>query len=258
MKPQIFKKSVEILIHDYEIRKKRNPRFSKRAYANLLGLSSGRLTDVLSERSPLAVKSAAKIAKKLIVPTQEQELFVALVENEQVARRQKTGSGKQKRLNLDEFAIISDWEYFAFMALLETSVFKNDVSWIAKKLGISVQRTKEIIEHLTTHNFITKNELGTFSNVHNSLSTLTDIPSEVLQKANVDCILSGIQRMNTVGILERDVTSLTLPISVRKIPALKSLIREFKSKAAALMHNEHTDEVYNLNIQLVPVTQIGE
>jgi len=258
MKQQIFRKSIEILNHDYEIRKKRNPRFSKRAYANALGLSSGRLTDILSERGPLAVKSATKIAKKLIVPINEQELFVALVENEQVARRQKTASGKSKRLNLDEFAIISDWEYFAFMALIETSVFKPDVPWIAKKLDISVERTTEIIDHLLTHNFVTKDETGNFSNVHNSLSTLTDIPSDILQKANVDCILSGIQRMSTVGILERDATSLTLPISVRKIPALKNLIREFKSKAAALMHGELTDEVYNLNIQLVPVTQIGK
>ncbi|MFM6930029.1 MAG: DUF4423 domain-containing protein [Bdellovibrio sp.] len=253
-----FKKSVEILFHDYELRKNRNPRFSKRAYANALGLSSGRLTDILSQRSPLAVKSAMNIAKKLVVPAHEQELFVALVENEQVDRRQKKLPGKSKRLNLDEFAIISDWEYFAFMALIETSVFKSEIPWIAKKLGISVQRAREIIDHLLSHNFITKDEAGNFANVHNSLSTITDIPSEILQKANISCILSGVERMSTVGILERDVTSLTLPINVRKMPALKSLIRDFKAKAAALMKDEPTDEVYNLNIQLVPVTQIGE
>lgn len=257
MEKNNFKNSTEILLHDYELRKQRNSKYSQRAYAKHLEISSGRLTDLFNGKGNLSIKMANSIAAKLALSQKEKDLFITLVENEVQARpdhRKNVRSKGNRQLQLDEFAVISDWEYFAFMALVETKTFKADPLWIAKKMNLTVQRVQEVIDHLREKNFISVAADGSIQNVHHSLSTLTDIPSEVLKKANIECIQQGIEKVHSVDVQLRDVTSLTFPVALDKMKELKALIREFKLKAQALMDNQTTSEVYNLNIQLVPIT----
>lgn len=97
-KMQRFTRAIEILIYDYEMRRTRNPRFSKRSYAKLLGVSSGRLTDLMNEKISLSEKMALSVYKKLDLPLGEQELFLSLVRNEhvhKVDRRRKINFEKQ-------------------------------------------------------------------------------------------------------------------------------------------------------------------
>jgi len=182
------------------------------------------------------------------------------VENENQTRqdgRRKLKRPEGKRLSLDEFALISDWEYFPFMSLIECSNFKSDFEWISKKLGITLLRAKEIIHNLEELGHIQISEDGTITNTHRSMSTLTDIPSYVLRKANADCILQSLEKMESVDVQFRDITSFTIPVDLEKMKQAKTLIRDFKLQMLALLGEQNTTEIYNLNIQLVPVSQLG-
>lgn len=143
------------------------------------------------------------------------------------------------------------------MSLIEITKFKSDKLWIGKKLGITQQRLEEVMQVLQNLNLIKINEFGEISNTHRSMTTITDSPSEVLKQANEKSILQAIEKLHEVAPSLRDVTSMTLPIDPNQIPAAKELIRKFKAKMAKLMAKNATSEVYNLNIQLVPVTKIG-
>lgn len=224
-----YMRAVEILYQDYEMRRVKNPRFSKRSYARILGVSSGRLTDILNQKSPLSEKMAATFATKLILSPEERDYFLHLVENEQqtrVDRRRKTSRLPIKKLSLKEYESLSDWEYFAFLALIETSTFKSDITWIARKLNVDIDRMTNVIRSLQQLGFITIDSTGTIANVHKSLSTLNE-------------------------------TSLTLPVNPAKLKDAQSLIREFKMKMVNLLVDQDTSEVYNLNIQLVPISTSG-
>ncbi len=252
--------SLEILTSDYHIRRSKNPRFSKRSYARLLGISCGRLVDILNGKSQLSDNMAQLISTKLSLPAEDISHFLRLVENENQARtdlRKKRKDPNSKRLHLEEFAAVSDWEYFAFMALLETSTFIADKNWIARKLNLSIERLSTVMDHLLDLNFIQIDSAGTISNTYKSVSTLTDIPSTVLKKANMECILQALDKMHTVDVLAREITSLTFPVDPEKIKDAKNLIREFKLNMTNLMANQNTSEVYNLNIQFVPVSELG-
>lgn len=89
-------KAIDILKSDYEKRKERNTLFSKRSYAKFLGLSSGRLVDIMNEKVPLSERTALQIYKKLNLSPTEQEKFLSLVRKEQlqrVDRRRKYPNG---------------------------------------------------------------------------------------------------------------------------------------------------------------------
>ncbi|WP_413578544.1 TIGR02147 family protein [Bdellovibrio sp. HCB290] len=254
-----FATSRDILKYDFEKRRKKNSRYSQRAYAQLLGVSSGRLTEILNGKSPLTTKKAHILVRKLDLDQIEMQYFLRLVESENTIRkddRRKKQILTSHCIAENEMALISDWEYFSLMSLIETKSFKSDKKWISKKLGISMKRLEEVLQLLIELKFVIY-ENGIFRNVHRSMSTTTDIPSEILRKANADCILQALEKMNTIDVLSRDVTSMTLPVDLKKIPEAKALIREFKKKMVKLMKNTDTTDIYNFNVQLVPVSQLG-
>ncbi len=254
---KVSRQASDFLEIDYQARKSRNYRYSKRSYAKLLGISSGRLTDILAGRYPITSKKAASWAKLMVIPEVEIKTFLLLTQNEQqnrVDKRSKSKLTSSKQLNHDQFAVVSDWEYFAFMALVETAEFRSDRQWISRKMRISEERVQEIIQLLQQQEFITIDAEGTIKNAHNSMSTLSDIPSSVLQKANRERILLGLERMHLADVLMRDITSLSLPVDKKQIPKAKKLVRKFKGEMLELLRGSNSSEVYNLNIQFVPMT----
>jgi uncharacterized protein (TIGR02147 family) len=255
-----FKSSKEFLHYDYSLKRKKNSRFSMRSYALHLGLSNGRLTEMMNGKAPITEKRALAIVAKLFLSDLQKKLFLRIVENENQSRsdgRRKLNPSSSKRLHLDEFALISDWEYFALMALIETSTFRSDVTWISRKLNIGTARCEEVLGKLQRLGYVQVQTNGSMKNNYHALSTLTDIPSTVLRKANKDCILQSLEKMDDVDVDMREISSLTLPTDVSKMKAAKTLIRKFKDDMTKLCETENSTEIYNLNIQFVPVSELG-
>ncbi|WP_413294904.1 TIGR02147 family protein [Bdellovibrio sp. HCB185ZH] len=245
---------------EYEARRSKNTRFSRRAFAALLQVSSGRLHEIMKGQHPITLKMAKKIIAKLTFDEKKADYFLRLVESEAYLRvdgRKRVRPKSTRLLSEDEFALVSDWEYFALMALAETATFRSDIPWLAKKLGISEKRAAEVVAHLLKQGLFNRDEAGRFKNTYTSMTTLIDIPSEVVRKANIECIRQAIENVDRIDVMKRDVSSLTLPVDMERISEVKALIREFKSKVTALMAKEQTTEVYNLNIQFIPVSEIG-
>ena len=66
---------------------------------------------------------------------------------------------------------------------------------------------------------------------------------------------SAIAALEYSPVEERDVSSVTMAIDVQRIPLAKEAIRAFRRRLMRLLEAGSPDEVYNLNIQLVPVTR---
>ena len=57
------------------------------------------------------------------------------------------------------------------------------------------------------------------------------------------------------SVEEREITSTTLVMSSKQIGIAKELIREFKQKFEQLLEDESGDRVYQIQIQLFPLTK---
>ncbi|WP_413582714.1 DUF4423 domain-containing protein [Bdellovibrio sp. HCB288] len=248
----------DLLALDYHNKRTKNHRFSKRSYATQLEISSGRLGDLLSGRRTVNAAECERFLKVSGLSAEQKIAFQKFVINEArnfKDRRKKVSTPSGRLLSLEEFEIISDWEYFSFMALAESSVFKSDVAWIAKKLGLTQKRVEEVIGNLHRSGFVTIDlETGSIKNVHQFLATLTDIPSEVIKNASAQHLQRAMEKLFAIDVDAREVTTLTLPIDRGNMKDFKAMIRRWKSELVEFASKQNTNEVYDLNIQFVPVS----
>src|SRR5262249_27217844 len=90
------------------------------------------------------------------------------------------------------------------------------------------------------------------------LETPTDVVSSALKRAHRHDLRRSIDALDDVPIDERDITSMTMAIDLRRLPEAKKKIRAFRKELAALLEGGEASEVYNLNIQLIPISKNGE
>jgi len=152
-----------ILKKEYEERFHRNARYTLRAFARDLELSSGRLSDVLNSKKGLSRVSAERIASKLGYSDHERELFCDLVDaadaraqaQKNLARLrlfEKQSDRRVRQLQNDSFKLISDWFHMAIVELIQLEDCPSDtttaVVWMAKRLGITKTEVDAAIERL--------------------------------------------------------------------------------------------------------------
>lgn len=254
--PAAKRKSLTLLEEDYKSRKRRNSRYSMRSYGVLLGISSGRLSEIFCGKSPVTSKQAIKIVERAGWPEERCLTFLSLVKEEERELRQKRHLEKQKRhraLSLDEFALVADWEHFAVLSLLETKEARPNIKWIAKRLSLTPGKTQEVVERLIRYGYLNKEGDG-FSLSQEATYTPSDIYSKALRESHKQTMQLAVEKLETVPLERRDVTSVTMAIDSKKLPEAKRLIQDFRKKMMKFLERGHQDEVYLMNVQLVPLT----
>jgi uncharacterized protein (TIGR02147 family) len=147
------KTSSELLLEELSNRTRNNPRYSLRAFARLLEMSPGALSEILKGKRPLSVKLAHQMADRLGWSEAELSQLLRLCVQEQSSRQGLTSpdsltSYATRELSEDVFRIIADWYCLAILSLAEIPEFRADARWIAKRLKISVHQSAEALTRL--------------------------------------------------------------------------------------------------------------
>jgi uncharacterized protein (TIGR02147 family) len=157
---------------------------------------------------------------------------------------------------LDEmhFKILSEWEHFAVLSLLETKTFKSDDAWIAQRLGITKIVAQQVLKNLFEANLISKSPKGQYKKNFEKLLTKEDVLSAALQASHKDNFKLAESKLESIPPELRDFSSVTMAIDPEKIDSAKALIREFRKKFSAKMEMGEKKAVYRLSIQFFPLT----
>ncbi|MGH1469518.1 MAG: helix-turn-helix domain-containing protein, partial [Bdellovibrionales bacterium] len=67
----------ELLKKEYAGKKGRNPAYSLRAFAKHLGLSPGTLSELISEKRPVTLKTAQKVLGRLDISNDEKSYIIS-------------------------------------------------------------------------------------------------------------------------------------------------------------------------------------
>lgn len=228
----------------------RNPRFSLRSFAAKIGISAGALASLIKGERLLSDSYAERIASALTLSPEERSFLFSQV------RTRSRRFTKQKVLVEDELQMMTDWENYAILNLMKTDGFRSDTAWIAHRLALSEERVKRSLQLMMNLKIITWKQ-GSWVRNHASFTTTCEVPSKALVEAHKKDLLKAIDILQTTPPEFRSFTSVTMPISVAKISEAKELIRKFRRNLCLLMEAGSKDEVYNLNIQLYPVTDIS-
>jgi hypothetical protein len=73
----------------FKLRVAKNPNYSQRAFAQALGIGSGRLSQLISSKRPLTMTIGEQICRKLKLPSEESSACMDLIYNQRTAGQEE-------------------------------------------------------------------------------------------------------------------------------------------------------------------------
>lgn len=232
-------------------RRKRNPNYSIRAFARDLKISSGRMSDILNKKYIPGHSVSTRIIGGLSLNPEEGKIIHQIIENSQKVRRELGGAHQLKE---DEYSLIADWHHYAILNLIETSNYRDEFSWIADRLNLNELVVKESFKILLSLGLIEMKD-GKHVPTYKNITTTHNTPSSALREANRQAIMQSLYSLEHDACDIRDITSIVLPVNVSNLPKAKEMAREFRRKIATLLEEGEKTEVYNICLQIVPITR---
>lgn len=242
---------IQIIRDNFQKLSNKNKRFSKRSYAQKIGLSSGALTDFLSGKRGISQKKARQVLEKLGYSETEQDNILKynpLVHNKK--------SRSFKKIEHDVFDKLLSWEHLAILSLAKTENFNSSPAWIAKKLSLEVDIVERALVNLETHKLIHRDGAKIIIATED-VETFDQIPSEAIKKSHRQDLEIHKKNLNDIPVELRDMSSITLAFDLSKMELVKSAIRLFQEQVAEIAETSKATEVYKLSVYLGPLSKLG-
>lgn len=253
--------SIDWLRAELAQRRQKNRLFSQRAFARYLKIPSGRLSEILSGKRALSPQMAEKIAQRLsLSPPDRARLLertkAQSAETKRIRSWKLTGPASAEYFSLkeDSFEAMASWQHFALLSLMNTKDFQSDVNWVAARLGITAEETRGALDRLVRLQLIRLTAEG-WVRTHRKLKTTEEIACRALKRFHQELLRRAGQAVDTVPIPRRNSTGITMAIDPAKMPLAKALIDRFEDSLSDLLEGGERQEVYQLTIDLFPLTQ---
>ena len=238
-----------------EIRKK-NPQFSTRAYAKKLGISSGALTEILNGSRPVSPKIAERISTKLMLDPMERS---NVMKDYLITANQKRVSKENieyLKLSMDQFAMMSEWYYFAILSMMQTQGFESSAEFVAERLGLSLSVVEKAIERMARLGVLSIAPDGSWSRSKGGHRTTDDLTDTSVQKNHFQTLELAKKALEERVVEERDFTSMTLPLDFQDLPEAKQMVRKFQNELYEKFNGKKkSKEVFRIAMQLFPLTR---
>jgi uncharacterized protein (TIGR02147 family) len=246
----LLKKQLQIL-------QKKNSKFSLRAFAIKLGLSSSTLSEIMNEKRSVSKAKAQAIIAKLNLSEKERNQIKKAFENSNKLDGLKKTPNKRREVLIteSEFYLMADWRYFAFMGLTRTSDFKSDPNWIAQRLGITTKEANEVIKNLLAQKIISKDYNGNIRDNNMTYRTSEEFPEELIRHRQVNGLKKVTELIENKNSLQVGFFS-TITTDVKKLNEAALMAEDFlKRLSLFLADSTERTEIFELQVQLFPRTQ---
>ncbi len=161
------------------------------------------------------------------------------------------------KLEKEKFDFLSKWYAVAIYVLVDLKNFKPDHAWISKRLGgkVTVSQVKETVENLLKLKMIEFDIVKGLKQVSGAITVADDTKSMAVYEYHHSMIRLASEALRKNTGAEREMNGATISIPKDKLPELKERIRAFRKEINQLASSyENPDEVYQLNVQLFPLT----
>lgn len=240
-----------------------NPAYSLRAYSKKVGVHVGALSSILNGKRNVSRDLAERISIRLLLDPQERSELLGLFPEKRPYR--KPGAAASGDLLLEprylefsasQFKIVAEWEHFAVMSLLNCEDFESSPAWMARRLGLSETRVKQVLERLVQLGLFEGTSDAGFTRSKKSYRTTDDVANLSLKKCHEQSLELAKESLHRDSTKIRDFTSITMAIDPEKLSMAKELTRKFQDELSDLLESGHRTEVYRLSMQLFPLTKI--
>ena len=244
--------------------------FSYRYFASKSGFSSASfLVYILKGERNLSLKSIQKFLTGLNLKGKPARYFETLVlynqtdstkEKKELYNKLKKlrSNTKFSKLNKAQYSLYDEWYYQVIRELVVLSDWDNDYKKLSKLVRphITEQEAKGAVETLETIGLIEKKD-GKFVQT-NSTITAEGTPSFIIKKTRAELIQKGAEAAEVMTPKERYIAGTTLSVGEKAYNEITKLLDDVRaniSKIAIDEDVENIEKVYQLNLQIFPVSQ---
>jgi uncharacterized protein (TIGR02147 family) len=249
---------VRKLEEQFNFRKAHNPIYSLRAYARDLDLHPSTLSKILkgTRRLPFAVVESV-VTRLELSQTEKEHFFTSVLQSRGLRALQQTPwpNPPVKTLKNDiHFSIISEWEHYAILNLLKLKDFQSSYQWMSDRIGISIFRCKKVIETLLQAELIKQDDQKNFIRNYPKITSSDEVSAHALKIAHQNDLKLAASKIWNTPLSQRDFYSMTMPINVKNLKRAKLLTRSYVKEMEALLETGELTEVYQLAVQLFPLS----
>jgi uncharacterized protein (TIGR02147 family) len=248
----------------------RNPRYSLRAFAKILGLQPSALSQIISGKRFPSSKLASRLFSVLnLSPLEEQEFLKSLAQAKVGAGlkrvspqlrnllSQKAVPAATKDISLDLFRTMAEWYSSAILELTYLKGFKSDAQWIATQLGITVLEASTAIQRMLELELLQLVD-GRLQKTNEQLVTADRHLTTKAHKNRQKKILEkSIDSLQNDPIAKRNHTAMTFAINSKKIPEAKARIEKFMNEMTLFLEEGEQDHVYEMTVNLFPLQKLN-
>jgi uncharacterized protein (TIGR02147 family) len=241
---------ISVLEREYEERRRKNPSFSLRAFAQQLGVNVSTLSRLMRGKRGASPELIREIAERMSFDTSMVEQL--LLAEAGTRSDPRAYEAELKTQSLEESRDMDGWEFLTIQALLETDLVISTHKEVADQLGIPVLRAKRCLDTLVKHQMVAFHE-GRWKSTYKRVIAY--------RKGNpyVKRILESFADMSRGRLAEDDgsedqsFSGMVMAVDPLKIPEAVRRIREFRNNLAKFLGTGRKSEVYRINIDLFPV-----
>ncbi len=268
----------QILQEALQTRITKNPSYSLRALSRDLGVSHTFLSLVMTGKKSLSVERASQIAELMGFTKMETKRFVQAVVLCSPARRGGYGMLKQVlaeetretaradgreieffELEQDRFRAVNGWWHWAILDLMTCADARSDHGWIAKRIGISQLAARDAIERLLRLGLLEVRQERWVKTRAHVMSTARR-PDTLMRLFHRDLLAKSLhiisEETGPEDVARRDLLSMTVAINPTRLERARTLVDEFQKKIVACLTEGPCTEVYQMNLQLLPLTRL--
>lgn len=255
-----------ILLAELHRRQLANPQYSLRAYAKDLGLTSGRVSEILNGKQGLSALRARNIADRLGLPEERKSYFIDLVQakHSRSERERKeaqyrvglvTGDREYEQVELSRLRCLSDWLPFAILERIKIKNYSPNIQSLSKQFQVSTSQIRSAVHSLT--------QVGMLRTVGDrwrviSRNTLTGkgVPSLVIKKYHHQLMKRAISALYNQPMHRREFESLIFNLDKTRMNELKNKIRQFILDTDKEFSNDETaTDVACISLQMFLLTE---
>jgi len=271
MKPSIFSYySYRIFLKAwFEWKKEDNPHFSHRTFAQKANLPSHNyVMRLVSGERNLSESHLQLIAEGLKLNADETCYFQLLRELERESgSEQKTAifrnllDIKRKHhtvlLSGDQLLFYEKWYYPLIWEMIVHWEYADDFAKIGKMCipALSEKEVREAVNLLIFAGLLGKNDDGTYRQISPTLTTGDEIVAGVVRHYHRQHLIKSSQILDTIPPEQRDVSSVTVPVSQESFLKMKKVIQDCRKQLLEIAASDPSPEsVYLVGFQLIPQT----
>lgn len=142
---------------------------------------------------------------------------------------------------------------------MTTKTFVSDPAWIAKRTGISIGEVSDSLKKLLESGLAKVDESGVFSKTHLKVRFPTTFSKSVIREHHTSQMKRAIveleQKITPKDFNGRLVVGFTTACNPECLDDVKNYLHNALVEAVEMFSKDPCTEVYQINLQLIPLTK---